>query len=198
MKTMNGLRHRLNLQLHAEGAEGGGEEGAKESYDDLVAKIASLEAEKKRYKDASDRNASQASEYKKKLQEKMSESEKEAESLKENETARNAELESLRRELGEIKLTAKFTNLGMSEELAKDCSLALLEGDNDKLFDRLSKYVENVKTTAQQDFLNSRPGIKSGVGAKESNESEAVRWAKERNKSNVKKDYSTLLDKYKA
>lgn len=110
-------------------------------------------AEIKKHKDARDKAASEAADYKKQLKEKMTEEEK-----------ANQELEEMKNELNIIKKNNEVTGkkaeliaLGYDEKLAGETATALIEGDHAKVVANQKVFLENQKKKLEADLLKNTP-----------------------------------------
>jgi hypothetical protein len=85
-------------------------------------------------KDVFDRTASEAADWKKKYNSKLSEEEKKEAERAAKEAEIQAELETLRKETAVSRHKADFIGLGYDEKLAEDTAKALADGDMAKVF----------------------------------------------------------------
>lgn len=126
----------------------------------IEAKVKELTKERDAFKLASDKNASEAADYKKKYSEKLTEAEKKQleydEIIKQNkELVKNADIS---------KYTSQFLSLGYDEDLAKDTALAQVEGNFDKVFENQKKFNAIVQEKHAKELLENTPKPSGGNG----------------------------------
>ena len=124
----------------------------------LEAKINALTKEKDTFKAASDKNASEAKQWKDKYTETLSEAEKQKlaydEIIKQNnDLVRDAKIE---------KFTRQYIALGYDEELAKETALAQIDGNLDKVFENQKKFNDKVNDDFQKKLLEGTPAPANG------------------------------------
>ena len=95
-------------------------------------------------KSVSDKNASEAAEYKKKYNATLTEQERREAELAEINKQRDAELAQLKRERAIDQQTAKYISLGFDAELATATAIASVEGNTDTVFANIAKHLGNV------------------------------------------------------
>lgn len=125
--------------------------------EEKLAAIESLELTGYVSKEALDKAASEAAEYKRQLKEKMTEDE--AAKLKEVE-----EKEALQNKYNELlkkstiaEHTAKFLALGYEEKLAHETAEALYDGNMDKVFENQQTYKASVEKSIKASILKETP-----------------------------------------
>ncbi len=110
------------------------------------------------------RSNSEAAEYKRKLREKQSEEELAKEEREKELATLKEENASLKRE----KLIADNENqliaLGYDTKLAKETSLALVDGDITKVFENQKKFNEQLKKSIEAELLKKTPTPPGGTG----------------------------------
>lgn len=170
-EKFNPKRHGLpmNIQFFAESnddnppdnqpsnSDPDGDDNDTPTIEDLMAELAKEKAEKAKLKNAFDKTASEASEAKKKLREKMTAEEEEAEAKREEAEAQKAYVKKLEDEVNLSKKTKNYMSLGMSEELAAETAKLDLEGDEDAVRSNIKKNQELLIKAAEKEWLNSRP-----------------------------------------
>ena len=124
--------------------------------------LAELLAENKRLRRANDKASSEAADYKRQLNARMSESERQEQERAEAAEAMANELKELRRERDLNKLMKNFTVLGYSEDMAKEAAEAQYEGDTDKMFDVQRKYKTELENKIKSEFMRGTPPPQSG------------------------------------
>ena len=126
----------------------------------IEAKVKELTKERDAFKQASDKNASEAADYKKKYSEKLTEAEKKQleydEIIKQNkELVKNADI---------AKYTGQYLSLGYEEALARETALAQVEGNFDKVFENQKKFNQIVNEKHQKELLEKTPKPNGGSG----------------------------------
>lgn len=119
----------------------------------VKSKISGLENEVNVFKTTSQKNASEAADYKKKYSEKLTDEEK----AKLNYDAlvkRNQELEK-NSKIAENR--AKYIALGYDEQLAEDTAIALVEGNTEKVFANQNAYQKKLKDDFNAKLLEKTP-----------------------------------------
>ena len=147
-----------------------------EGYESMTAeeKLAALETmdipepddNSARLKELLDKANSEAASYKKQLREKMSQDEQKAAQQKEEMEAMQTELETLRQEQAETKLTKRWMGLGYSEELATATAKASVTGDVDTVFKNHAKFLAEREKALKSELLKSTPTPPAGDGDK--------------------------------
>ena len=190
MFERNAAKRKLNLQLFAEGTEGGDGEGAQgaaesgkegeaqvEISDEARVLIAQLKAENAKLKNKNDVLATENATKTKQLREKMTAQEQEAEAKKEAEAERDKQFKAMQRELTIMKSTNTYMDtLEMSKEVAQQYAEARADGDSDKENEILRQHMKALKSKMMQEFLAERGEVNAGHG--DSHESKAVELMK--------------------
>ena len=187
MFERNATKRRLNLQLFAEGEEGGqgkqaeGEEGGQgkqaEGVDELRVQLAQANAKIAKLTNKADALASENAAKTKQLREKMTAQEQEAEAKKEAEAEREKQFKDMQRKLLVIESTSTYMDiLEMSKETAQQYAEARADGDTDKENDILRQHMKAYKAKMMQSFLAERGEVNAGHG--DSSESKAVELLK--------------------
>ena len=104
-------------------------------------------------KDAFDRTASEAADWKRKYNSKLTEDEKKEAEHAAKEAEREAELQTLRKENAVTKHKSELMALGYDEKLATDTANALADGDMAKVFANQKVYIENVRKSERAAVL---------------------------------------------
>jgi len=105
---------------------------------------------------------SEAAEYKKKWQEKLSEEEKAKAEREEYDRQRDAELASYKKQSLVAGYKAKYIGLGYEQELAEATANALAENDLETVFANQQVFNEAQRKAMEIDRLNNQPDITTG------------------------------------
>ena len=117
-----------------------------------------LKQERDAFKVTSEKNASEAADYKKKFNEKLTDAErKEAEYQEIIKTNK-----ALLRDKSIADYTAKFIGLGYSDDLAKETAIAQVDGQMDKVFENFKKHKELVDADVKKKLLERTPAPQDG------------------------------------
>lgn len=117
-----------------------------------------------RLKRSVDKATSEASEFKKKYRESLSETEKASQEKAEAEAKKEEEFESMKKALKINELTENFMDLGYSKDMAKKAATAQAENDTAALLDIQKQFQEAQKKAWEAEFLKNRPEINTGAG----------------------------------
>lgn len=128
-------------------------------FEDNTNQIEKLEAELNKVKGNSSKQASEISEYKKKLAAKMSESEKAETEKAELMKTMEEELKALKREKSISDYKATFIGLGYDKDLALSSAEAWTDGDAIKAFSDLHKFMEAHDKALLSKNLDNNPGL---------------------------------------
>lgn len=126
--------------------------------------VQELMVELAKLKRAQEKAASEASEYKKKWKESLSEQEQASMEKAEAQAKKDEEFEFLKRQVRVNELTENFMDLGYSKEMARKAANAQADNDTNTLLDIQKAFQEQQKKTWEADFLKSRPEIAAGTG----------------------------------
>ena len=118
-------------------------------------------------KETFDKTASELSNAKKQLREKMSAEEIKAKEDAEKMEALIKERDALLREKTIANHKAKYLSLGYDEKLANDTAEALANGELDKVFENQKKHNEAVEKKIRADVLKETPKPEGGTGSDE-------------------------------
>ena len=121
-----------------------------------------LLAENKRLKKASDKNASDASNWKKKYMDTQTEADKLSMEKAERDAELREELEALRKESKVNKFAKSFLAMGYSEEQATKAAEAQYSGDTDELFRIQKQYQEEYAKKIRADIMKTMPAPATG------------------------------------
>lgn len=124
--------------------------------------IAELMAEVKRLKRASDKNASEAADWKKKFTATQTESEKLSMEKAERDAALRDELEQLRKESKVNRYAKSFMAMGYNEDMANKAAEAQFAGDTDELFRIQRVYNTETEKRIRADIMKSMPTPATG------------------------------------
>lgn len=108
-------------------------------------------------KDLFDKTASELSEKKKQLRDKMSEDEQKALKDKEEREELQSKYDKLLRESEVSKNKAKLIGLGYEEALADETAIAMVDGDLTKVFDNQKKHLDSVEKRVRAEALKDTP-----------------------------------------
>lgn len=109
---------------------------------------------------------SESAEWKRKLQEKMSEQERaEAERL-ENEKKVQEELTQLRKEKAISKVKSNYLSLGYDDATANEAALAQVDGNTEALFEAQKKHNAAMKAALEKEKLEGQPKVSGTSGQK--------------------------------
>ena len=117
-------------------------------------------------KEALDKAASEAANFKKQLRERMSEEEAAKAKAAEDMASVMAELESLKAEKAVSEYTAQFMGIGYDEALAKATAQAVQKGDMAAMFKNHAKFVAEQEKKLKADLLKETPAPPAGDGGK--------------------------------
>ena len=126
--------------------------------------VQELMVELARVKRQLDKTSSEASEYKKKWKESLSEQEQASMEKAEAQAKKDEEFESLKRQVRVNELTENFMDLGYSKDIARKAANAQADGDTQTLLEIQKEFQEQQKKAWEQEFLKSRPEIATGNG----------------------------------
>lgn len=126
--------------------------------------VQELMVELARVKRQLDKTSSEASEYKKKWKESLSEQEQASMEKAEAQAKKDEEFESLKRQVRVNELTENFMDLGYSKDIARKAANAQADGDTQTLLDIQKAFQEQQKKSWEQEFLKNRPEIATGNG----------------------------------
>jgi len=115
---------------------------------------------------------SEAAEYKKKWQEKLSEEEKAKAEREEYDRQRDAELAAYKKQSLVAGFKAKYIGLGYENELAEATANALADNDMDTVFANQQIFIESQRKAIEIDRLNKQPDITPGGTPEIKDESE--------------------------
>ena len=119
----------------------------------LSAKFQEVQREKDAFKNASDKNAHEAKEWKDKYAEKLTEAEKQKLDYdeiikKNNELVREANIE---------KYTRQYVALGYDDDLARNTAIAQIDGNFDVVFNNQKAFNDKVKADFDKKLLENTP-----------------------------------------
>ena len=139
---------------------------------DVAAKLAELTAQNQalmtevaKLKKASDKNASEAADYKKKYRETLSAQEQASIDKAEKEAEREEKYNQLLRENQISKYVRQYMKQGYSEELATKAAEAMYDGDTDALFKAQTEATSAIIKAKENEWLKSRPDVPAGTGS---------------------------------
>lgn len=109
-----------------------------------------------------DKANSEASSYKKKLRETLSEKERAEEDRKQEQEELKANYEALLKKTTISEHTAKFLALGYDEKSAQKSAEALYEGNLDVVFNNMKSYNDNLEKRIKTEILKETPRPEGG------------------------------------
>ena len=113
-------------------------------------------------KEVFDKTASELTDYKKQLREKMSADEIKAKEDAERQEKLQSDYDALVRKVALSENKAKLLALGYEDKLASDTAEAMLEGNLDKVFANQKKHLESVEKKIREDVLHNTPKPEGG------------------------------------
>ena len=131
---------------------------------ELEARIKALEAEREKLKQSITNASADASTWKKKYQETLSEQDKAKIQQDEANAALQKELEGLRRERNIANYTAALggSDIGMDAETAKAVAEALDSGETDKVFDGIRRFIASHDKALAEKAILENPKLQGG------------------------------------
>jgi hypothetical protein len=116
-------------------------------------------------KDVFDKTASDAADWKKKYNGKLTEDEQKEAERAAKEAEKDALLETLKKDKAISESKAKFLGLGYDEKLAAETATAFANGDYETVFKNQGIHLENVKKATTAAALANDPKPPAGAGA---------------------------------
>ena len=113
-------------------------------------------------KEVFDKTASELTDYKKQLREKMSADEIKAKEDAEKQEKLQSDYDALVRKVNLSENKAKLLGLGYEDKLATETAEAMLDGNLDKVFANQKKHLESVEKKIREDVLHSTPKPEGG------------------------------------
>lgn len=135
-------------------------------------------------KETADKYASEAADYKKKYNSKLTEDEKKASESKAAQDELVAKYESVLKENQITKNVAKFLGLGYSDELARKTAEALSSGDMDTVFANQATFNTLQKAEIKAELLKATPAPRAGGNA-----DNKIDYKKEIEKAQLNQEY---------
>lgn len=124
---------------------------------ELMTQIAKL-------KSASDKNASEAADYKKKWRESLSAQEQASQDEAERQAKHEEYVKGLERKVAIGDYTQLYAKQGYSPEMAQKAAEAFYDGDTDTLFKVQTAAQDAIIKAKETEWLKSRPEINAGTG----------------------------------
>ena len=136
----------------------------KDNTAELEARIKALETENTKLRTANTNASADASAWKKKFQETLSEADKAKAEQDENTAAMKARLEQLESERNIANFTAALTanDIGMDIDTAKGVAEALNAGETNKVFDGIRKFIETHDKALREVALKNNQTLPGG------------------------------------
>lgn len=128
--------------------------------------IRKLEAENGKLRQANTNASADASKWKKQYQEKLSDEERKKAEQEEQTTAIKLELEALRAERNVANHKAQLLSIGFEDAQAEETAKALNDGDTEKIFDGLRKFVVAHDKALKENAFRSNPILQGGTAGK--------------------------------
>lgn len=113
-------------------------------------------------KEVFDKTASELTDYKKQLREKMSADEIKAKEDAEKQEKLQSEYDALVRKVALSENKAKLLALGYEDKLAGETAEAMIDGNLDKVFSNQKKHLEAVEKKIREDVLHNTPKPEGG------------------------------------
>ena len=162
-------------------------------------------------KSALDKKASEAANLSRQLKEErakaqslMSEEQRKQEALAEAAEADKAEKEALIARVAELEkgnklreYTISFTGLGMDEKIASETATAFVDGESDKVFANLKKFLESYKKAIEAELMRKTP-TPNGSGINDDGTEAGVKKARELagNRAGTTKNFNDVMGAY--
>ena len=131
---------------------------------ELMAQLNKAKAENEKLKSQYNKVSSEAADWRKKLNAKLSEDEKKVLAQTEAQEAMQNELKSLRETVAVQKATERYLGLGMDSDLAKSTANYEIAGDNESVTANIKQFMDSALKSAQNDWLANRPPANAGHG----------------------------------
>lgn len=131
---------------------------------ELTTQVQELMKEVAKLKKTSDKNASEAADWKKKYRETLSAQEQASEEKAEAEAAREEQFNKLLRENQIAKYVRQYMTQGYTEDLAQKAAEAMYDGDTDALFAVQTEATNAIIKNKESEWLKSRPDVNAGTG----------------------------------
>lgn len=136
---------------------------AEMSAEDKVKALEALDLEDtSKLKNALTKSNSEAAEYKRKLNERLSAEEKAESERQEAIKSMEAELNALRKEKTIAEYASKVGELGMTGDMAKSTAQAMAEGNFSVVFDNAKQFFAEKQKQMEADALKAQPGLSTG------------------------------------
>ena len=113
-------------------------------------------------KEVFDKTASELTDYKKQLREKMSADEIKAKEDAEKQEKLQSDYDALLRKVALSENKAKLLGLGYEDKLATETAEAMIDGNLDKVFANQKKHLESVEKKIREDVLHNTPKPEGG------------------------------------
>lgn len=146
-------------------------------------------------KEQFDKASSEAADWKKKYNARLSDDEKAEAARKQAIEEMETELNTLRREKSVSTYTADYLSLGYEENLAKETAEAMADGDFAKVFANQKKFKSELEKTIRQEILGSTPRPDETGGTKTVTKAEFLKMPTEKQMEYIKShpDYQNEL-----
>lgn len=115
-------------------------------------------------KKALEKSNSEAADYKRKYQEKLTADERAAAEREAADKAIQEELASLRRDKAISESKAKFLGMGYADDLADDSAKAIADGDYERFYQNQAKHIQAVEARVKAEVLSATPTPPPGNG----------------------------------
>ena len=144
------------------------DQGKKLSVEELEAKLKALEAENGKLRQANTNASADASAWKKKYNDTLSEADRKKAEQDEQSATLQKELETLRaeRNVANYKSQLISPEIGFDGDLAQEVAQALNEGDIAKVFDGLRKFVVAHDKSLKENAFRNNPTLPGGTTVK--------------------------------
>lgn len=118
-----------------------------------------------KYRKTSEKNASEAAEWKKKYNSTLSAQEQASQEKAEKEAERDAKFAELLRENQVNKYVRSFMSQGYSEELAQKAAESMYDGNTEEFLKVQAQATEATIKAKEAEWLRSRPDVHAGTGS---------------------------------
>lgn len=144
------------------------EQGKKASVEELEARLKALEAENGKLRQANTNASADASAWKKKYNDTLSEADRKKAEQDEQSATLQAELESLRAERNVANYKSQLTSpeIGFDGTLAQEVAEALNAGEIAKVFDGLRKFIVAHDKSLKENAFRNNPTLPGGSATK--------------------------------
>lgn len=137
---------------------------------ELLEQLNLARAENEKLKSQYNKVSSEAADWRKKLNAKLTEDEKKTLAATEAQEALKSELQGLREIVAIQKATERYMGLGMDKDFAKATAEFEVSGDNESVTNNIQQYMANAMKQAKNEWLANRPPVNAGNGEEQKTE----------------------------